>query len=375
MPINRTLNDLLQSGFMNSPSTLQPPIFFIMGRPRSGTTLLSTLFDAHPNVKIPPEFPILLPLYQRFRKVTRWDRETILEFVDFIYRHNVFIHRTLENLKFDRETFTADLMKLGEQGTIQDFLKGVNAHGFSVFPKGETLLIGDKNPVYSIYTRRFLKIFPDAKFICIVRDYRDNFVSMRKLVDLKLEAPVLTLQIARWRYVARLFLNCKKHYPDRFMVIRYEDLVTSQEKTVRSLCEFLSLPFDASVFEFYKKKEETDKAYNNPLVQRFHGSLMHPVNTGRMDLWKKELSPGEVRMADQIAGKYADHFGYKREDPSFNLLLYLKSRPMAIYGYLIFKVYVWGSYLPSRISLWLSVKLLVLVRAWHFFSGGHNHGY
>lgn len=354
-----------QTKAMNSSVSIQPPIFFIMGRPRSGTTLLSTLFDAHPHVKIPPEFPILLPLYQRFRNVTRWDRKTILAFVDFIYQHNVFIHRTLENLKFNREEFTADLMKLEGRGTICDFLKTVNTHGFSVFPKKETLLIGDKNPVYSIYTRRFLKIFPDAKFICIIRDYRDNYLSMHKLADLKLEAPILTLQIYRWRYVARIFTQCKLQYPDRFFLLRYEDLVTEQEPTLRAICDFLGLPYDPSVFEFYKKKEELDKAYNNPLVERFHGSLMHPVNTGRMDLWKKELSPGEVRMADQIAGRYADRFGYNREHRSFNLLRYLKSIPMAIYGYLIFKIYVWGSYLPSRISLWLSVKLLVLVRTYH----------
>ncbi|MCX6305247.1 MAG: sulfotransferase [Bacteroidetes bacterium] len=354
---------------MDSRKPNMVPIFFIMGRPRSGTTLLSTLFDAHPNVKIPPEFPIMLPLYQEFRKVKDWDEEAINSFVAFIFQHNVFIHRTLENLKIDRAGFTADLMTLAHKGTIQDFLKKLNEQGFSLFPKQEILRIGDKNPVYSIYTERFLKIFPDARFICIIRDYRDNFVSMRKLSDLKLEAPILTLQVYRWRYVAKLFLKCKKRYPDRFRVIRYEDLVMNKSEVLADLCQFIGIPFDPAVFDFYKKKEETFRTYNNPLVERFHGSLMNPVNTGRMELWKKEMTPAEIRMADFVAGKYAGIFNYDRVEKSPSLILWLKSRPMAIYGFLIFKLYVWGSYLPSRISLWLSVKLLVLVRTWHYFSG------
>jgi hypothetical protein len=350
------------------PNTV--PIFFIMGRPRSGTTLLSTLFDAHPNVKIPPEFPIMLPLYQKFRKVKDWDEKAILSFVAFIFQHNVFIHRTLENLKIDRAEFTADLMKLKHKGTIQDFLKKVNEQGFSIFPKKEILRIGDKNPVYSIYTRRFLKIFPEARFICIIRDYRDNFVSIRKLSDLKLEAPILTLQVYRWRYVVKLFLKCEKQYPDRFRIIRYEDLVTNKSEVLADLCQFIGIPFDPDVFDFYKKREETFKTYNNPLVERFHGSLMNPVNTGRMELWKTELTPEEIRMADFVAGKYAGIFHYNQSGKKCNPLLWLKSRPMAIYGFLIFKLFVWGSYLPSKISLWLSVKMLVLVRAWHYFSKG-----
>ena len=345
------------------------PIFFILGRPRSGTTLLSTLFDAHPNVKIPPEFPIMLPLYQEFRKVKTWDEKAILAFVDFIFQHNVFIHRTLENLKIDREAFTAELMQLKHKGKIQDFLKKLNEQGFSVFPKQEILSIGDKNPVYSIYAKRFLKIFPEARFICIVRDYRDNFVSMRKLSDLKLEAPILSLQVYRWCYVAKLFLGCRKKHPGRFRIIRYEDLVTGKSEVLEDLCSFIGIPFDPGVFDFYMKKEETFRTYDNPLAERFHGSLMNPVNTGRMNRWKTELTPGEIRMADAVAGRYADMFGYERSEKGFNPVPWMRSRPMAIYGYLIFKLYFWGSFLPSRLSLWMSVKLLVLVNTWHRFSG------
>jgi hypothetical protein len=354
---------------MESEELKPIPVFFILGRPRSGTTLLRTLFDAHPNVKIPPEFPIILPLYQKFKNVKDWDRETILQFVDLIFKNKAFNNRTLENLHIDREAYTNYLLTLEHRGTTEDFLKSFNYFSYSMFPKTEITRIGDKNPVYSIFAKRFLKIFPESKFICIIRDYRDNYISMKGLAELQMEAPVLSLQVTRWRYAAKLFLELQERYPDRFRVIRYEDLVSDQETVMRNLCAHLGIPFDPEVFDFFKKKEESLSTYPKELVEKYHKSLMNPINKGRMNIWKTELTPKQVKLADQVAGKYADILGYEREYRKFNLWIYLKTRPMAIYSWFIFKLMVGGTYLPYRLSSWLSVNLLVLVKTYHFFFG------
>ncbi|MFC2102684.1 sulfotransferase [Bacteroidota bacterium] len=345
------------------------PMFFIMGRPRSGTTLLSALFDAHPNVKLPPEFPIFLGLIQRFKKVKRWDEKKIHKFVDHIFENNVFNHRTLENLKVDRDALTKELLAAVPDASLSDLLKVFNASAQSLFPKEEILLIGDKNPLYSIYIKRFIHTFPEARFVCITRDYRDNFISMKGLADLKLEAPILSLQVLRWRFVAKEFLKYKRRYPDRFFIVRYEDVVMHQEETIRNVCDFLQLPFDPSVFEFHTKKEETEKSYPQEIVKRIHSNLMKPINTGRMGLWKTELTADQVRVADQVAGSYAEKMGYERVDRRFHLGTYMKTHPMVIYGTLLFKFMQFGSILPYKVSRWISIKLLILVRTHHYFFG------
>ncbi|HPS63918.1 MAG TPA: sulfotransferase [Bacteroidales bacterium] len=347
---------------------MEIPFFFILGRPRSGTTLLKTLFDAHPNVKIPPELPIFLPLYQKFRRVKRWDREHILSFVDHVFAPNVFNTRKIENLRIDRERFTADLLAMENQCTIQDLLIKLNEHTFSVFPKEDIRLVGDKNPVYSVYMRRLIRIFPKAWFVCIVRDYRDNFVSLKNLEQNLMEAPVLTLQIARWKYVTRLFLKFQDKYPERFYLVRYEDLVMKPEETVRELCAFLSIPYHPEVFEFHRKKEEVMEAFSDARIAAIHKSLMDPVNTGRMGLWQKQLTDLEVRIADQIAGHTADIMGYERKSRKFSLKVYLKSLPMQAYGLLLFRLMQWSSLLPYRSSRWIALNLPRLVRVYRRFS-------
>ena len=53
------------------------PLFFIIGRPRSGTTLLKTLFDAHPNVNIPIECPVFMALHNRYGETKYWSKNTL----------------------------------------------------------------------------------------------------------------------------------------------------------------------------------------------------------------------------------------------------------------------------------------------------------
>jgi hypothetical protein len=344
------------------------PFFFILGRPRSGTTLLKTLFDAHPNVKIPMEMPVFLNLYQKFRHVRTWDKEHLLAFVDHVFNPGNFKNLRLENLKIDRKTFTEDLLKLENNCTIQDLLVKLNEHSASVFPKREILIVGDKNPVYSVYMKRLIRIFPKAWFICIIRDYRDNYVSLKNLQEVILEAPVLTLQIARWVYVTKLFLACQNKFPDRFFVIRYEDLVTKPRESFRELCAFLSIPYVPEVFDFYKNQDTLLNTFPNQEIAKIHQSLMFPVNTGRMDLWKTELTDLEVKIADQIAGKTADSMGYSRKTTKFSLPVYLKSLPMAVYGKLLFRLMQWGSLLPYRFSRWLSLNIPKLLKVYSRFS-------
>lgn len=350
---------------MEKTSRSSVPLFFILGRPRSGTTLLRTLLDAHPNVIVPPEFPIIPLLANRFRKVKQWDKDQILSFVDQVYETSRFGHRSIDQLKIDRATLTNNLLSLLPEVTLGKLFTTFNASAGSPFPKEDVKLAGDKNPLYSIYTRFLLKIFPEAKFVCLVRDYRDTFCSLRQMKGTLIEAPNLALQVSRWRYVAKRFLRFTGKYPGRFILVRYEDLVSSPETTFRRISGFLKIPYEPAVFEFHRQKKGITETYSEETMQRFHKNLLSPVSTTRMNLWKSELDPDEVAMADQIAGNYAGRFGYERRSGRFSLLLYLKSRPMAIYCFLLFKFLEAGIMMPYGFRKYLASRLRSLAGFYH----------
>jgi hypothetical protein len=295
------------------------PIFFIVGRPRSGTTLLRTLFDAHPQVAIPAECKFILDLYPRYGNKTQWTKEDLEEFYLELRQQLLFDFWTI-----DQERLIYDLLACAGETSYSHICKVVYLNYQSFFNKEEITHFGDKNPGYTIYTRRLAKIFPGAKFIHIVRDYRDNYVSVK---DVDFELPVPSAVATKWKLFYRKFERDAGKDPENYVIIRYEDLVTDPQGIFRKLCEFLDLPYHPEVFNFNEKKEEVLKAYPPGLVEKYHANLLNKVNPSRMGVWKKQLSPGEIKILDLSVGKLAEKAGYERQYKQYNPLLYMTALP------------------------------------------------
>jgi hypothetical protein len=301
------------------------PVFFIIGRPRSGTTLLRTLFDAHPNVSIPPECKFILDLYPKYGRKNNWSEKDLLEFFADLK----------EQWRFD--TWTIDLEKLKEdllacKGKVpySSICKVVYLRYGSFFPKNEILWIGDKNPGYTIYSKRLLKIFPDAKFIQILRDYRDNYVSVK---DVDFELPIPSLVATKWKLFYRNVMKASRQHPDRFITVQYEELVSEPALHLEELCKFLGLEYHPEVLDFHEKKDDVFKAYPKEFITRYHANLLNRVNKSRSGVWKTKLSEKEIRLVDFAVGKIAEEAGYHREFKGFRAGIFLKALPGIFLAY------------------------------------------
>lgn len=319
------------------------PVFFILGRPRSGTTLLRTLFDAHPNVAIPLECAFIINMEPRYGKITSWNRELLLSFFADVQRHIKF-----DTWKLDLEVLKQDLLRYEGNYSFQDICKVVYLNYRSVFAKEEVRWIGDKNPVYATYTPKLIRLFPDAKFIHLMRDPRDNIISLK---NVDFEGPFVALLAYRWVHSAKRIFRLKQKYPEKFYTIRYEDLVSDPKKYYLEMCQFLDIPYNGLVFDFYRQGPEILKAYNVELVMKYHKSLLSPISTDKVNLWKTQLPPMDIRVAENVAGKWLEKYGYERRFSRLDPVAFLRSMPWQVYGWSLYFVRALIDLLPFAMKI------------------------
>lgn len=331
------------------------PLFFIIGRPRSGTTLLRLLFEAHPHVLIPPECPYIIQLYKKYGSATKWDVGRIRDFTEDICRQRYF-----DKWNVGKEELFNHLKEGEGENTFQEMVKRVNLAYRSVYEKSGILLLGDKNPAYALFGQRLLKLFPDAKIVHLVRDYRDNYLS---LTDVNFEVPVVPLVVYRWKFALQRMWKLKARYPGSVFSLRYEDLAGNPEEKMKELCAFLGIQYDPVVMGFYKKKPEVEVLYNgSEELMMVHKSLLHPISRSRIDTWKSRMSRRDIRVADLVAGRSADKTGYARQFRSFDPFLYLWILPTLAYAWIMYRLILLGDHLPYRMRGWLLRRLGIFLK-------------
>ncbi|HPE86245.1 MAG: sulfotransferase [Bacteroidales bacterium] len=336
----------------NSAST---PFFFIIGRPRSGTTLIRMLFDAHPHVNIPIESPFIVSMYGRYGKISSWNSQRLLRFY-----HDLFTFQHFDEWTLDPEKLKHDILAMEGNHTFQELVKVVYSHYISVYPKQEILLQGDKNPYFTLYIRRLVKIFPEARFLFIYRDYRDHFYSMSRV---NFEADIPALIGWRWKYFVRDTERFVKAYPEKCLVFRYEDFVENPAKYNTIFSDFLRIPCVEQVLNFHEGIE-TAKQYHQAEMDKYHTSLMKPVNKGRIGLWRENLTDKQVQHLDGVVGKWARVAGYEKKFPHTSPFVWLRTRPMVLYGMLMYFAIKTGDILPFALKNWLLARLGFFLRVY-----------
>jgi hypothetical protein len=333
------------------------PIFFIIGRPRSGTTLLRVLFEAHPHVIVPPESPFIISLYKKYARITFWDEKIIREFTEDLFKQRYF-----DKWLIRRDELYAHLLEEKGENTFQQIVRRVCLSYKSVFEKEEIRLIGDKNPFYSLYADRIHKLFPESKIIHITRDYRDNYLS---LINVNFEVPIVPLVVYRWKFAWKRMQKLKRQNPGLIYSLNYEDLATNPEEIFKELCGFVGLEFDPHVLSFYEKKAEVEKTYaGSSEIALVHKSLFNPISTDRMNLWKKEMTEHQIKVADLVAGKIAMKAGYERKYPRFNFFLYLWIFPTLIYAAIMYRLILLGDHLPYKLRNNLNKTLGIFLKVY-----------
>lgn len=282
------------------------PFFFIVGAGRSGTTLLRTVFDAHPNVCIPVEGKAILHLKMKYFHRKFWDERSILEMIEDLY----FDRKFKVLWQVDRDKLTRTLLSLsGHQLDFSIICKVIYLEYTSLFSKEKILLIGDKNPIYSMCITELKEVFPSAKFVHLVRDYRDVIASNLKHFKRK-DVAVLSQY---WKQHNAWIEKAKQENPHLFYTVRYEELVADPADTAQRICHFLEIPFKDQMLNYHLELKKIYQPEEHLVFARMFPDLVRPITAENSNKWKGKFSDAELDIMYSILDRDGSRYGYQAD--------------------------------------------------------------
>lgn len=279
--------------------------FFIVGTPRSGNTLLRRVLLAHPRLHVPPENFALrhsIRLFRQYRRLMRW--EQLVELLLAEFRRPPFS----DNWELgDLRPLAGRLKELptGER-SLAALLHGLYALHAETHGKAGARW-GDKTPSNIYCLHRLPAVFPDARVIFLMRDPADVAYSWTGLGENSVEKAA-----RRWIYTADNARVFARWHPEACLFIRYEDLVTRTEETIRGLAGFLDLELAPATLSAMIDSQGLAETMGDVPDKPFHRSVGEEIHARHIGKGRRHLSPEQKRELDAILGAYGDAFGYER---------------------------------------------------------------
>ncbi|MBX6422741.1 sulfotransferase [Thermosulfurimonas sp. F29] len=264
-------------------------IVFVFGSPKSGTTYLQMILDAHPEVSCPPEHNFMQFLNGLRQLIEGYNR--LLVYSDEITARQGAV-------LFEND----DLEHLFKEAVIRAALKGARGR--------KVRLYGVKDNHFVAWISLMERLFPEARIISPVRDPRSVVLSgwyFNSRID-----PTFRRTRGRtqelwaqdmgsiWRRDIEALLKFRKRYPDRILFVKYEELRKDPERECARIFDFLEVKSDGSILADIVKKTSFDKFKDGRFFRK-----------GSLDDWKRELVPEAIRIIEKLNLHLMKEFGYQ----------------------------------------------------------------
>lgn len=193
--------------------------------------------------------------------------------------------------------------------SFSDACKVVYLSYNSLFKKKNIRVIVDKNPSYALFINYLIKIFPEAKFIHLVRDPRAVVSSIK----IALKSNVYKMAYL-WVFINNLIETNKN--AAIFLTIKYEDVVKTPETTFQFVFNFLKINLNN---DFLNAHLTIEKAINkhNYYSLKIHKNVSTAINKENIDNWKNKLSEKEENSINFLCADFAKKYGYEITKPTF----------------------------------------------------------
>ena len=274
------------------------PYVFVVGCPRSGTTLLQRMLDAHPLLAVSND-PHFIPFAPGV--TAGLDPPVTPQLVEWLLGYRTFARLGLD------------------EGTLREAAAGASTYCelvaalYDAFGKARGKpLAGEKTPRYVRYLPLLHALFPHARVVHLLRDGRDVALSTLEWAradrgpgrfSLWRQNPLAVCALS-WRWHVTTGMRDAAALGDLYSEIRYEDVVAEPEPAMRRVGEALALPFAAEMLEFHSGRTRAEPGLSAK-------DAWLPPTPGLRD-WRAQLSPDALELFEALAGDLLELLGYER---------------------------------------------------------------
>ena len=273
------------------------PLSFALGCVRSGTTMLRAMLDSHPELAVPPESYFVTPALHRSSRYGSRDGLDLDALLADIGADPSFGDWHLEPAEL--EPLRADPPPATVPEAVTRLYRCyARAHGK---PRA-----ADRTPSHVLEVDLLARSFPMSPFVHIVRDGRDVAPSV---LEMDFGPDRFANAVLFWQdRVTRARAAGRRLGPDRWLEIRYEDLVADPERVLGLVCTFLRLPFDPAMLEYHERAGELIGGLRH--TGHVQG-VRRPPTLGVRD-WRTTMPTRQVQLFEALAGDLLDELGYER---------------------------------------------------------------
>ena len=245
--------------------------FFIVGCPRSGTTMVQQALNRHSRIAIPPETKYFFSFYGHSQRCQA--------------RH---VARLNADLGIRLPQPEARVCSAPDGRTFFDLMANQYVERLG---KKDVQSFGEKTPEHTSHLFRIRELFPASKIVVLCRDGRDVALSLTKVPWMSSN---LYVNFLVWLYYQRVIQAVRDSLPNLYFA-RYEDIVAHPERELGGILDFLGLPYEPAVARGCGNREgipEREYAWK--------GRALKEITPERVGVFRDELDDFQLEMLERL---------------------------------------------------------------------------
>ncbi|MFQ5666587.1 MAG: sulfotransferase [Candidatus Binatia bacterium] len=273
-----------------------PAPIFIVGAPRSGTSLLRNLLNRHPAIALCDETYYFYYVYERRRAFGDLaDPRARRRLVD-----RYLATTRIQRLGVDRIDLAATLIR---EGTSYPAFFAALLRAYAA--SRHKTRWGDKTPQHTLFADALCAWYPSCRLLHVVRDPRDVVAS---LLRMPWAAPSVLANARLWLRYTLAAEHCRKR--DNYLLVPYERLVAEPASELKRICAFVAEEYVPEML--VAEQQDASDAW-------WFARARGPVDPCRKGIWQQQLTAKEVSLVEWLVGPHMRRFGYEpsRQPASF----------------------------------------------------------